>query len=491
MKHLISTIVFAIINHVFSDYINIDYSNDPDSPVYVDPGSDLNTVKTKVEIVEYGRYDEVFSDHIVQHNKKQIQAHISSSSEDIIDMCRREKDLIKKLTAFIQTLESSGIKISNLAKLKKTIGKLSHIYQDYTPDSCVNIVKNPVAAFHVIWRTARLWPQKIKALMAHHKLLKSQMKNQKNILQEFPAALLTGFPVNDNVEMAAGARGLLTIQHHYNISCHDLVSGLGDSSWSLSVEQMMEVATTAQMNSFMNLAVDWYQAALDKTEDKKMKSKLRDLVTTAQEKHDGHIVTNGYLEFDKSSKKCFSLNDHLFDTELEESETFQKLKTQYNTFRDWCSRDVDIGKEAAHRDTFWMCMYSGLEEKRRQLCQLTEPVTSPTLHCSLLHHSDPYSVLAPFKFEQIKIEPFVGVLVDIVSDDEMEVVKEEARGKMITTTLVDYHGSDENVKDDYTSRRTSKVTYRSDKAFPRPLASWTQRIELATRLGEIKSFMIV
>ena len=37
---------------------------------------------------------------------------------------------------------------------------------------------------------------------------------------------------------------------------------------------------------------------------------------------------------------------------------------------------------------------------------------------------------------QVKIEPFVGIIVDLAYPDEMETVKEEARGKMITTTLV-------------------------------------------------------
>ena len=37
---------------------------------------------------------------------------------------------------------------------------------------------------------------------------------------------------------------------------------------------------------------------------------------------------------------------------------------------------------------------------------------------------------------QVKTVPFVGIIVDIAYPDEMETVKEEARGKMITTTLV-------------------------------------------------------
>ena len=41
------------------------------------------------------------------------------------------------------------------------------------------------------------------------------------------------------------------------------------------------------------------------------------------------------------------------------------------------------------------------------------------------------------------------------------------------------------MKDDYTSRRTSKVTYRSEVALPNPLEKWSRRVETAAKLGEI------
>ncbi len=47
---------------------------------------------------------------------------------------------------------------------------------------------------------------------------------------------------------------------------------------------------------------------------------------------------------------------------------------------------------------------------------------------------------------------------------------------------VDYD-SETDVNEDYTSRRTSKVTYRSEVALPNPLEKWSRRIETAARLG--------
>ena len=51
---------------------------------------------------------------------------------------------------------------------------------------------------------------------------------------------------------------------------------------------------------------------------------------------------------------------------------------------------------------------------------------------------------------------------------------------------VDYN-SETDVKDDYTSRRTSKVTYRSEAALPNPLERWSRRIETATKLGTVNN----
>ena len=55
---------------------------------------------------------------------------------------------------------------------------------------------------------------------------------------------------------------------------------------------------------------------------------------------------------------------------------------------------------------------------------------------------------------------------------------------MLFLLQVDYN-SETDVKDDYTSRRTSKVTYRSEAALPNPLEKWSRRIENAARLGTV------
>ena len=117
----------------------------------------------------------------------------------------------------------------------------------------------------------------------------------------------------------------------------------------------------------------------------------------------------------------------------------------------FCSRDVDLARESGNYRTFWVCVHMGLEGRRRRLCQGERVQEVTWLRCHHLHHGLPQLRMAPVKFEQVfsdilrhvlsiefqvKTEPFVGIIVDIAYPDEMETVREEARGKMITTTLV-------------------------------------------------------
>ena len=300
-------------------------------PVYVDRDSVLNNPKTRIEIEELGRFDEVFSDHVVEHPESQTRAHVSSSTEDIIDIFNKEQLIIKDLLRFLESLETelkNDKSSHNLNKLKKAISSLKvYLVDDHSCSS--SVVCNPAAAFNLVWRTTKLWPQKIKTLTAHLKMMKTSLKRQKKTLATFPEKQLTTFPVTETPEMAAAARGLLIIQQHSNISCEQLASGFGHQRQRLSVEQMMEVGHTARLNSYLNFAVDWYQIALDHSdvkEDKKLRSKLRSLVAEAKEIHDRHLVHDGFFQIDHNHKRMIVTNERLYDTELEDSVTFQKHK---------------------------------------------------------------------------------------------------------------------------------------------------------------------
>ena len=122
---------YTLIFHLgSSSYVDI---SDEDETIYVDSDDELNNEFTKVEVIEYGRYSEVFSDEIVVHKKKDVEAHVSSSTEDLINIFEKEQTVIKKLTNFLEKLEEANFKNINLTKIRKTITSLSK-YLMKTPE---------------------------------------------------------------------------------------------------------------------------------------------------------------------------------------------------------------------------------------------------------------------------------------------------------------------------------------------------------------------
>ena len=477
---------------VFAFFAQIVVTFDDDEVLYVDGDDILNDGKTKVEIVETGRFNEVFEDDPVRHSAKEIQAHVSSSAEDMIGLLKKEQILITELQSFLQTLRTKASKINNFQKISKSISSLDKYFIKTINNDKENksqyesIISNPIGAFNLLWRTNKLWPKKVKSLTAHFKTLKTTLKKNPSLLKLFPENLLQRFPLTDTSEVVAGAKGLLSIQHYYNLTSLHLAQGCGDQDHQLTLEQVLEIGDIAVRSQYLSQGVEWYEQGLDMLNtqeiiDKKRKSKVLASLAGAKEMHDRHIMTSGLLQYDSRTKNIFHTNTRPYDKDLEETQHFISMKKDYDDLVRTSTKDKDLARDYLTTTPwrFWSSIYVGLDPMRQKLCQGEIPI-SYILTCSLLTHGNPYLMLAPFKYEEVKSEPWIGIVLDMAYQDEMERVKEEARGKLVTTTLVDF--SDDGAGDSYTNRRTSKVTYRSEKAMPDPLARWTKRIELATQL---------
>ena len=346
------------------------------------------------------------------------------------------------------------------------------------------LMSDPMGAYNLIWRTTKIWPNKVKSLMAHYKALQTPLKKKANLLKLFPEEILLKFPVTDISELIAGTKGILSIQHYYNVSCKEIGEGFGDTANRMTLEQILEFGDIALKNNYLKQGVEWYRLALawleeQESKDKKMKSKVRKNFADAIERHDGHVMSEGLTQYDSRTKNIFYTNIRPYDKDLEETNLYIALKKDYDDLVKTATVDKDLAGDNLHPWRFWGSIYVGLDPMRQRLCQGEIPI-SRVLKCSLLTHGDPYLTLAPFKYEEVKKKPWVGIILDLAYPDEMETVKEEARGNLVTTTLVDFN--EEGAGDSYTNRRTSKVTYRSEKAMPDPMAKWTRRIEMSTQL---------
>ena len=86
--------------------------------------------------------------------------------------------------------------------------------------------------------------------------------------------------------------------------------------------------------------------------------------------------------------------------------------------------------------------------------------------CRYLHHGDPYLGLGPFNLEVVNREPLVAVVRGACSGEEAGRIRGGATGRMKATPLVVAHGqTGERVTHNYTTLRTSKVVYQSEKRY--------------------------
>lgn len=119
-------------------------------------------------------------------------------------------------------------------------------------------------------------------------------------------------------------------------------------------------------------------------------------------------------------------------------------------------------------------------QRRHKLCQGIQTIkTRSVLNCEYLHYFNPYMKLGPFKYEVVNWEPFIGVLRDMHTKEEVRDIKEGAKGRMKATPLTVGNDKEKKVLA-YTRRRSSKVVYQSESLRP-VLEKTSQRINLATK----------
>ena len=80
------------------------------------------------------------------------------------------------------------------------------------------------------------------------------------------------------------------------------------------------------------------------------------------------------------------------------------------------------------------------------------------LYCTYLHHNNPFLKFGPFKYEFLNMNPEVGLIYDIISNNQTAKMKMDAKYKMKGTPFASgqYAGT-------YSRWRTSKVMYINER----------------------------
>ncbi|TMW48452.1 hypothetical protein DOY81_006471 [Sarcophaga bullata] len=107
-----------------------------------------------------------------------------------------------------------------------------------------------------------------------------------------------------------------------------------------------------------------------------------------------------------------------------------------------------------------------------------EPTPSNNLVCRLHTSSHPYRILQPYKLEQLSLDPYVIFIHDVISEHQMEVIKEQAQPHMKRSTVYATDGSHTEV----TYYRTSKTAwFKYDQH--KYTQQWLQHVKHVTGLN--------
>jgi prolyl 4-hydroxylase len=420
--------------------------------------------QTKIEITHVGGFDSIFEEYPAVPSPEQAAEHPASALEDLVRLLSQEEHLLAGLAELRRAAEAP-------ARLQRLLMGLPNP-RGGSREQMEERLGNPVAALQLVWRLARVWPRKTKALLAHWRAL-----GKEPLAALFPISATRDLPSVREEEVGAAMRGLLSLQHYHNISCSVLAEGFGQPEERLSKEQMEVLARTATAGHYLRLAVAWLEEARRRAPAARLDRALR----RAREEHDRRLMTLDLGEFDQSTNLVYHMAAEPYDEDLRASDLCRKKIKENKEFAEWSSQDRDLFQGVHPSKQPWAAIYVGQDGQRARLCR-GEAVRRTTSHCSWLHRAQPALRLGPFKYEEIRTSPWVGIIRDLAQPEELEAVKQEARrAGLVPTTLLRYRDGEYSYDPSAVVRRTSKVTYRSERQLP-ALADWSARLERATGL---------
>ena len=373
------------------------------------------------------------------------------------------KDVINNTQSSIADLLLLHARETQLLNMLKTDEKIFRLILEefssdgYDFDSVVNSdILHPVDSYNLIKRTARTW----RSVETKLKIEDEQMRiTVQNTIKSFP---------NWETSRFAVALGLLNIHKYYELDPQDLVNGILHDRFRnvtyyaktrLGVGDAKLLAEVALDDELENLvgAVQWL----------KIFPKLRKRYMKLAIRHDDLI---NYEPKEALSKNIFTADVPFEQTVFEKTEIRRLNDLEAARCPPFTGENLSkcVGK----------CLEFNRASDIAKLCQgdrsLRPPEKDIDTKCEHLHYLDPFLRLLPFRLENANTEGnYVAVIHGLMSEQEVEGMKEKAKGHMKATP---YSVGDENQEFSY--KRNSKIKYVSERNDELARAV-TRRLELA------------
>jgi len=356
---------------------------------------------------------------------------IFTSNVDLQRLLKTEAEIVRELHSYIKEEE---IRID---KLKKYVRE----YDRHHSAALVDVeayVSNPLNSYLLIKRLTTDWKGMVRDLMTPKKDIVNEMANR-------TVSDTLKWPNDEDLNGAAVA--LTRLQDTYGLRPGDISQGVLSGvkfGTTLTANDCFELGRQSYNNGDHPHTVQWMEEALEKVEIE------GDNPSVKKEDIYEYLGFSYYSEGDY--KKALRYTDLLLELDpdhpraagnkayyveyLDSANTVNK-KGDDGTLADDQEIPIKVKEEPVATKTTWQIEH----EQYLRLCRgdvERSPKVLAKLKCYLNFGEDPYLKLMPYKEEVVNLKPRISIFYDVLTENEIQTVKELATPRFKRATVQNY-----------------------------------------------------
>uniref|UniRef100_A0A0P5SXB3 procollagen-proline 4-dioxygenase n=1 Tax=Daphnia magna TaxID=35525 RepID=A0A0P5SXB3_9CRUS len=361
---------------------------------------------------------------------KSVSAEMFSALADMESLVSTEFELVKQLDNYIQEEET------RLKRLRGFLEEYESLYHEASADVS-KYLANPVNAYLLVKRLTSDWKkvEKVVTQNAGSDFVKNITHHQS----------LVRFPSDEDLKGAAVA--LIRLQDTYKLDTHALADGklLGTKySRQLTAGDCWELGRQSYNNGDHYHTVLWMGEALNKFEEETNKTVSREEILE-------YLAFSTYVQ--GNVKEALQLTNELLKTipfhqrALENKKHYEELLREQGIISP-SGEATDVSMEMSEPfDTANLKLTKpkgthGLPidewNNYEKLCRgekLMDPKIEGQLHCRYVTNNVPFFFIQPVKMEEAYLKPLIVIYHDVITDEEIETVKQLAKPRFKRTTV--------------------------------------------------------
>lgn len=377
-----------------------------------------------------------------------VDGQVLTGSSDLSSAFQLERQVVNVLE---HLLIQSEMKLNSIRQYLKEYESITKEEAGTEDEFQERVVGNPIHAYRLMKRLTVDW-NNIK-----NQLLDDQFKDNEAVKDLQQVVMSGGFPNDEDFTGAAYA--IIRLQDTYELNITELSRGKlwgRQTRAELNARDCLFMGQNALIAGAFARAVEWFEEASVLAGLEANQTVHQDLVLqyldTAIRRHDENVDAMGV--------ETVTFNRPL----REKSAALQRIEIVNN-------RNYRLGRFISPNDDM---------NNFNALCrgeQLLSEDIRKQMKCWYDHRQQPYLRLQPVKVEQHSVEPLLFTFHDIISDDEIEAVKQLALPLFARSLVQGQMGSNHEVS----NVRTSKTAWLPEHLDP-ILSRLSRRIRLVTGL---------